>query len=384
MTVGPVILGIGLTNKPHLPLLKHPISIIEQDGEKILRVPFLMKGKFRHSKGNLDFEDSQINQMLQNYANNMSPFGVSLNERHTDRGAWAWFDRDGGKIVREGDTLVAYGKPTSEEVEQKVKSKVYQYASVEFVPDYRPVTELEMDALIVAFQEDVKAGKVTLLHAEDIFIRKEGTKMPKKFTFGDVTIELEADENGALTITEEQLTQITKPLSDKVTTLEAKIVELTPKPEVKLPKEVEERIKMLEAQNIELQKQRMGERVRFAVEKARQYKDKDGRGHSEFFLSVCEKALALADVGSDDKPDQVIKLERDSESGVAQYFRNVITYLLENNPGTVQKDATVGGETPEGNPLQADSFDLEWVDEKEKEKFFGNLWANSGAENAIF
>lgn len=158
---GPVILGIAATNRPHLPL--PPMSVVEKDGEKFVRVPFLRKGVFRHPRGNLIFNDAVMDKMLDNYQNKRSHYGVSLDLRHDPKlGAWAWFDRNGGHITSENDPefgrlLVAYGKPTSEKALDMVRSGMYQYASIEFDPNRKDtlMEKLSADDLVEISLEDI-------------------------------------------------------------------------------------------------------------------------------------------------------------------------------------------------------------------------------------
>lgn len=141
----PVMLGVALTNRPHVRLKKHPISVVEKDGEKLVRVPFMVKGKYHHPQGDLDFTDDAFDKMLENYRNGVADYDLAADSKHQpERGAWMWFQEElGGKVVRENvngeDLLVGYAKPADESVIRDLSGVApkFRYASLEFHPNYR-------------------------------------------------------------------------------------------------------------------------------------------------------------------------------------------------------------------------------------------------------
>lgn len=158
----PVILGVAATNRPHVRLREHPISIVEVDGKKMVRVPFMVKGRYRHPLGTLDFTDDVFDKMIVNHTNKVGDFGEGLDVKHIpDLGSLAWFDpEDGGKIVKEGNLLVGYGVPTGADALKFVEDKKFKWASVEFHPDYKSTLEkkyleAEMIASVDLVEENI-------------------------------------------------------------------------------------------------------------------------------------------------------------------------------------------------------------------------------------
>lgn len=135
----PVILGIAATNRPHVRLREHPLSIVEVDGKKYVRVPFMVKGRYKHPTGTLDFNDEVFAQMIANHKNKAGDFAPGLDLKHfPEKGSLAWFDDEkGGFIKQEGNLLVGYGVPTGDEALDIVNSGKFRYASVEFQPNYQ-------------------------------------------------------------------------------------------------------------------------------------------------------------------------------------------------------------------------------------------------------
>lgn len=139
----PVILGVAATNRPHVRLREHPMSIVEIDGKKMVRVPFMVKGKYRHPMGSLDFTDDVFEKMITNHIQKVGDFGEGLDVKHIpDLGSLAWFDPDlGGKIVKEDNLLVGYGVPTGDDSLKFIENGKFRWASVEFHPDYKSTLE---------------------------------------------------------------------------------------------------------------------------------------------------------------------------------------------------------------------------------------------------
>lgn len=153
----PVILGIAATNRPHVRLREHPLSMVKIDGKEYVRVPFMVKGRYKHPTGPLDFNDEAFAQMISNHKNKVGDFAESLDMKHfPEKGSLAWFDADkGGFIKQEGNLLVGYGVPTGPETIDIVNSGKFRYASVEFQPNYQSNLEqqyLENDGDKVEFE----------------------------------------------------------------------------------------------------------------------------------------------------------------------------------------------------------------------------------------
>lgn len=326
---GPVIVGVGVTNIPHLPL--PPMSVVEKDGVELVRVPFLRKGIFRHPDGDLVFDDGVFNKMLENHQNKVSEWGVGLKVGHikekTD--ALAWFDIDeGGLIVREtdpkyGELLVGYGKPTGTEATDLIKNKKYKFASVEFKPKYRStlMKQLSADVLTEISKEDL--SDITSL---------EELKM-------EVTITQE--EYDALKSNESKVTQLEEQLQTVQATLtsaQAKVVELEAKVKPE-PKELElpETVKLEMAANREeiarLKRKALESDINAVIAQAETYRDSNGYGHSPIFLELARAAMLGAEVKDE---DVVIKLESSKPADIADYFRKVWMKALKTVPGQVK------------------------------------------------
>lgn len=186
--IGPVILGVAATNRPHLPL--PPMGVVKIDGQSYIRVPFLRKGVFKHPTGNLIFNDKIFERMMDNHYQGQSHYGVSLDIRHKpELGSLAWFDEDKGGFIREehdpkfGDLLVGYGLPTSEQAVDIIKNKQYAYASVEFSPNYSSnmIQTLSYDDLEEL--EDLDMGNTVKLGFRSS-ARRYGSRLRKSFGKG--------------------------------------------------------------------------------------------------------------------------------------------------------------------------------------------------------
>lgn len=328
---GPVLLGAAVTNIPHLPL--PPMSVVEVNGEKQVRVPLLRAGIFRHPNGKLVFNENVFNKMLSNYDEGKSHYGVSLNIKHKpELGALAWFDKDkGGKIVQEDDPkfgklLVGYGKPTCEQTLELINNKQYAYASAEFQPHHvdTMITRLSMDDMdeieLEELVEDNQMDEVTI-SAEELRQLKEKAEKVEK---------LETDLKDA---------------TDKILALEE-----AAKPVVKLEDSIPENIKvMLEDQAKEinrLKKNALATQIDLVITKAQSYRDANGYGHAPVLLEIAKNAMLGESVTAGET--EVIKLESGNPADIADYFRKVFIYMLENIPGQVRLEPKA---EPEDKPL---------------------------------
>lgn len=367
--VGPVILGIAATNRPHLPL--DPMSVIDVDGSPMLRVPIVRKGIYRHPRGKLVFNDKVFERMVRNHEAGESHFGVSLDIRHKpELGALAWFDKDrGGRIEQEGDHLVAYGKPTSEEATNIVKHGQYSFASIEFHPNYEKPTieKLSADDLDqVTIDDLVFSSTKDKIEVIKLF-NKEAT-MPKMIKFGATEIPLEeADDKFLLsqegieqlqaaseeiqstigksdekvTSLEEELETAKKDLKDQkveVKRLESEVKELKGDELPEVPEEVRLRLEALETENQELNRVRLREKVAYTLQTAERFRDDNGRAHSPVLLNLVKSGLMLESYKDDG--NGVIELE-DTENApdIVTYYRNILTRMLETIPGQMPAES---------------------------------------------
>lgn len=313
---GPVITGVAVTNIPHLPL--PAISVIDGEGKRMVRVPFLRAGIFRHPNGDLIFNDKVFDKMLENNKIGKPHYGVSLNERHKQAAALAWFDeKRGGYIAKEtdpdfGTLLVGYGIPTSERVVEMIQNGEYVYASAEFQPNHR----------------DTMIAKLSMDDMEEITLEE----LLEERTMEDVTISLEqlqAEIQGK----DEKIVNLEatlKETNDKLVELEKQLA----KPEVKPELPVDVRI-MLEDQAKEIQrlkKNALETQVSLVIAKAESYRDSNGNGHSPVLLEIARSAMLGEPIA---QGDETIKLESGKPADVADYFRKVFVHVLNNVPGQV-------------------------------------------------
>jgi hypothetical protein len=348
--VGPALIAVAATAKPHLRQRGREIRLVKRNGQELVEVPLFSQGIFKHPQGKLIFNDDFFQRMKTNHEARVTDYNVHLDFRHSDvQGALAFLDADDGGFmeIRDG-WLFAYGPPTDEKSKEIIRSRKWRFSSPEFYPNYESnlVQRLSADDLDEMSQEDILA--------ESQVSKTEVRTMPRELKFGDVVITLNEADGGAFTLDQTGLDKlisaskaveaVVKAGEDKVRQLEAKVVELTPKTEPELPEIYRVRLEQLETEAKELRAQRLREQVALTMEKARNYLDDNGRGHSPVLLELCQKALALESFNDGSEP---VKLESTDDEGLVKYFRNFIRVLLETVPGQMLKQAkTEGSETP--------------------------------------
>lgn len=320
-TVGnTVISGVAVTNIPHLPLPE--MSVIEKDGEKFIRVPFLRKGIFSHPVyGRMVFNDALFDNLIESYQSKKVHHGISLNLRHDAKlGALSWFTKREGFIQKEqdpefGDILVGYGKPTSQRALEMIENQEYAYASVEILPKYKSnlIQKLSWDELDEELMKEdlVIFEEITEEIMDEVIIKSE---------------ELEALKAKSVQL-EQALVEI-ESLKTKVIELEKPVVEVDEMPETA-------RI-MLEEQRTEIERLKrsaVATQVELEISKAESYRDSTGRGHSPVLLEAARKAMLGQAIT---EGETVIKLEGTTVSDVADYYRKVFVNLLKTLPGQVQ------------------------------------------------
>lgn len=329
---GPVVVGVAVTNIPHLPL--PPMSIIEKDGNKFVRVPFLRKGIFSHPEvpnGKLVFDDQTFNTLLDNHDKRVSQWGVMLNERHDQGVSLAWFDELGGGWIQKendpdfGDLLVGYGKPTGDTILDLVQNQKYRYASVEFRPKYKSsmLAKLSSDGLAELQLEDLVDIKTLEETMEEVTIPKAEYETLK----GNV----------------EKVTQLEAQLADgqaKIVTLEAKVATIpAPEKEKEYPEELRLELQKNREEIARLKKNALETQVSLVITKAESYRDKNGYGHSPVMLEIARAAMLGQEV-----KEGTIKLESAQPSDIADYFRKVMVHMLETVPGQVRMEGRTQGD----------------------------------------
>ncbi|OGC94078.1 MAG: hypothetical protein A2W25_11895 [candidate division Zixibacteria bacterium RBG_16_53_22] len=348
--VGPVILGIAATNRPHLPL--PPMSIVELTPpttggastpgttKRYARVPFLRQGIYSHPQhGNLVFNDQTMRRMLDNHRAKVNHHGVSLDVRHKpELGALAWFN-DAGWIQEEDDPeygklLVGYGPVERPETEEIIGKGVYKYASVEFHPNY--------ESNIV---DKLSADDLRAVNLEEL-LQEVNMEFPVK------------NEDGTVLLSADQFTEY-EALKVKVTDLEAKIKP----PEPELPEHVRVLLERQDQEMKALKRGMLASRVEAAVVKAKAYRDANGCGHAPVLLEWATNVMQGRPVG---EGEAVIKLEGNSDGAFVEYVNRAVARLLE----------TLPGQMPMGNRTEWDDVRLE-TPEMTKEDF-KSFWKAGG------
>lgn len=320
---GPVIVGIAATNIPHLPL--PPMSVVEVNGEKRVRVPFLKTGVFKHPNGKLIFNDTIFDKMLDNHKEKKSWYGVSLNEKHKPGAALAWFDEErGGYIQKEDDPqygklLVGYGKPTSDKVLEMIKNQEYVFASVEFNPNHQSnlIAKLSSDDIDEISEEilleEIKMDEVTISQEEYDALKSKAEKAEK-------VAELEqalADANDKV----KKLEEAAKPVvENKEYSEDAKI----------LLEQLEDNKKEI----ARLKRNALESQVVSIIARAEAHRDANGYAHSPVLLEIAKAAMLGEPVKITE--DNIVKLESGEPADVADYFRKVFIHLLDVTPGQVR------------------------------------------------
>lgn len=358
--VGPVILGVAATNRPHLPL--PPISIVEKDGKQYIRTPMIAQGIYRHPKGDLIFNQATVDRMLANHKAGISHFGVSLDAKHLPQlGALAWYDeKSGGWLAEEEENgeklVVGYGVPTGNDALEAVKSGKFKFASIEFHPNY------ESDVI-----ERLSSDDLNILTLEQFL---QEVSMEKN---ENGTILLSADEAKVYEETQNSIkafeTQV-KDLTAKLEVAEAKVVKLESSVETEtddLPEAIRLQLEERDKKVAAMQKRLLQAEVGIRLEKAKSYVDEMGRAHSPVLLEWAEKVMTGAQLGDE---QTVIKLEL---GGEGQYIFEAVGWLLDNLPGQMP----VKGNTEE------DEYRLEHGGDGTKnytKEDFQNFWKSGGGE----
>lgn len=313
--VGPAILGAAVTNRPHIKGLP-PISILDiEGGTKIIRVPLLKKGRFKHRTGLLIFDDDVFSKMIANFDANVVGNDLTLDNRHKpEEGANGWFK----KVFVLDDILTADVAPTPAGL-RSAEERRYKYASIEFHPNW----------------ED---SQVAACSAESLQEIREENIMP---------------DTDVLTL-EEQLEQAQEALR-----LEQERVAVLKQEQIAMGEEAV----VLESRLVALEQAAFKGFVESICLAAEHYRDSDGKAHAKVFLDFLRSVLAEEPIG------ETIKLEDREDPGQARaYYRRALAWLAQNLPGTVPLEAA-GTEPDSTRSLSDDSVSKEDIDADAK-----SLW----------
>jgi hypothetical protein len=342
-TYGLTLLRVAYTNEPHLDLRKHPISIVELDGEEYVRHPILVAGHYRHPNGVLNLNTipvtnpkHQFNRVLANHYGGVTQSGVYTRPHHTSREAWAWLSTEqGGWLTVEeemGDTiLVGYGKMTAPERLEALKRGDYMYTSADLHLRYQGNRLLETQEVISWEQ----------LILEEDFMPTDDSNV--------ITLEKSEHERllDAAKKAEEALAKIKNlekerdDLSAKVTKLEEQL-QGTGDHDDDLPEEVRRELEQMKLELEQAKNQRVMDRLKLALKQAGK-PDKDG-GILDSFTINAVLSFAQGQEIKDEEGGLVIKLEQSSNPHEQRRTTiEFLTYLLENAP-RIPGSKTVGTE----------------------------------------
>ncbi len=363
---GAALIAAAVTSKPFLPQRGREIKMVERDGKEVVEVPLMRQGVYEHFWfGALVFDQDFFDDIIENHANSVTDYPVTLDFRHTDqKGALAFLDaEDGGWLEQQGKWLYAYGPVLNEEAKQAIESRAWRFSSPEYHPDYRSHQLAKLED-----GQECKRKIVALEKREDTYgvisfsqlkyINDKEEAMPKKFKFGAVELELEPSDEGFL-LTEQNLTDVATAFTSLATQLEdlraesEKLVARGQKLEEEgqtlraeldelraddgddhdqdaLPEwarvQLEEQKKQLAAiedQHQQLQRQRLLEQVGLTIDNARRA-NHGGFGWTKPVLELVQNAMLGNDVTL--SGGKIVKLE---DGNAPVYLRAVLREVLE-------------------------------------------------------
>ena len=86
----PIMTGIGATNRPHIQGLEK-VSTVEKDGEKLLKIPILVLGRWLHSSGILNFTSGCVEKLKAGLRSGAAGHDIAWYNRHLPQlGSLGW------------------------------------------------------------------------------------------------------------------------------------------------------------------------------------------------------------------------------------------------------------------------------------------------------
>lgn len=333
---GIAVTGVALTNRPHIRLKEHPVTLAKEGDLDFVRVPFMVEGLYEHPwNGYMLFGEEEAKEMLSNLKKGVADADVGLDLKHDpELGMLAWLEESrGGRITREkeGDDWiwVGYGPV----VNQKSLEVIPQYsaASVEIYEDYKSnrvhkLSEDDRDGPIKLSQLKV-VDENTLEEVMTIKLTQEkfDALNAEKVTLEGKITSLEGDVESASGEKES--------LKENVATLEARVVEL----EALVPDEDPELPAAWQAKWDRLEQSATKERVK-RLEAVFSSKKTEDESPAAFMLN------SLKGIVLDGKVDK-FKLESGaSGEEIQQHYQDMLVWVLENDPGLI---STVTSSTPD-------------------------------------
>jgi hypothetical protein len=344
-SANPAMTGLAFTNKPYIQGLEE-MSFVDGNGEpwaenagaKLLKIPLLLLGKWKHRRGILNFTSGFVSKMIENFASGVVGNKISADARHMPgvSGALAWVSKLFQETRMDGKEQVSVIAAPTTTGQQLVEEQRFRYGSIEFVPNFKRrqiVEALSMDGIQGPYVE-LESCPIDQSEFEDLF--EEATTMPEDQD------QVSLDDFNTL---KDQVTQLTAALTAEQATVRG--------------------LRVRTAKQF----------VEGLIMKAEAYRDGDGRGHSKVFLDWMNSILLCQPVG---EGDESISLENKNEvADVHAYYRRGIAWLANNVPGAGPSLNPPVTQPDKDRPVNDLSVELELDEDDMRE--LDDVWAMAAA-----
>ena len=310
---GPVIYGVAATNRPHLNLKDYPLSVVDIDGQKFIRVPMLPKGKFKHPDGTLEFNDEFFDKVIENHEKRVWDYPPFLMETHKGTTSLGSFDpKDGAFLKREDKILVGYAKPSNERAIKKIEEKEYSFASPEIRFNYSS-NELENKSLDFTKLEEILEGDIMTdninleaLQSDNEKLKTRNEELSLKLKDTDVKLESKDKEINEL--------------KETVVALEAKVAEYNKE------QEKSEEVVKLEAQIAKLEQARNRDRSDALLENLKVFVE-NKKGYPAGAINLVEAIFAKKVFGANEVSLESVDNNVDIyyQKAIVEIFKNYVT-----------------------------------------------------------
>ena len=345
-TPNPAMTGCAFTNKPYIQGLQE-MSFVDGSGkpwadgagEKLLKIPLLLLGRWKHSRGILNFTGDFVRKMVENFTGDVVGNKISADARHMPgvSGALAWVRSILRETRADGKEQVSAITAPTTTGQQLVEEQRFRYGSIEFVPNFKIrqiVKALSMDGIQGPYVE-LESCPIDQSDFSDLF---EEAIMPEDQDQDQVSL----DDFNTL---KDQVTQLTAALTLS-----------------------QERVQWLRVRTAK-------QFVDGLIMKAEAYRDASGRGHSKVFLDWMDHILLCQPVG---EGDEAITLEnKDEVADVHAYYRRGIAWFAANAPGAGPKLTQPVTQPDKDRPITEGSDEL-GLDEDDLHEL-DDVWALAAA-----
>lgn len=320
---GPTLIGAAATNRPYIPQLKE--TVVTGEGEdKRLVVHLANPGKYDHPLGPFTLNRAVFLMMTNNFKAGVLGQKAAYDCKHKpNEGAFGWFEK---LYLDEKGRLFGLVDPTATGL-AAIEDRQFLYSSLEFHRNFkRDDVRLDLERA-TEFTVDCMDLKEFIENAD------ESTEVND---MGEDAKKLEG-------------------LQDQVTTLEQE-----KKDALDLAAKREQRAKEAEDRALKLEQRALDASVASVVSLAKNYRDKDGRGHSRVLIKWVDRVLRLGDIGED---ENVVRLSDDEKpnSEVMHYLLAAVTELIETLPAEVPTESDSSSDSDD-DKKKKDNFDYkaEW------------------------